>query len=366
MGVVDVLYKAEKEGKIKCLACKRECIIKEGDTGVCGVRKNENGKLKLLVYENLNAVSVDPIEKKPLFHFLPGSNIFSLGTVGCNFFCDFCQNWQSSQLLRISRSKNPEEILSENSEYSSYKLAPKETVDFCVKNDIPSVAFTYNEPTIFAEYSHDVMKKAMVGGQRKLLGVYITNGYFTKPLLDYMDGHIDAMNIDLKAFSEGFYTKHCNAKFKEVLDGIEMAFKRGIWIELTTMLIPGENDNEKEIESVAKFISELSNNIPWHVTSFSPAYKMVDKPSTPIDSIKKAVDIGKDAGLKYVYGGNISDVDMQSTYCPKCNKLLIERSWASVNVLGLKDDECKYCGEKIPGIWNAESYLSEKNKDEKD
>lgn len=346
------LFSVGKSEVVTCLACKRSCIIKNGNVGVCGVRENENGKLKLLVYGSLNAVNIDPIEKKPIFHMLPGSQIFSVGTVGCNFFCSFCQNWQSSQVLRDNKGKDVMK------QYSGYKLSPKQAVNFCFENNIPAIAFTYNEPTIFAEYSHDVMEESIVAGKRKLLGVYVTNGYFTKYLLDYMDGLLDAMNIDLKAFSERFYNKYCGAKLNEVLDGIEMAFKKGIWIELTTMLIPGENDSSDELKKAARFISNLSKNIPWHITAFHPEYKMTDKSPTSVESIRGAVDIGRAEGLKFIYGGNISDPDLESTHCSKCNKLLIRRSWVDVEVVGMEDGRCKYCGTKIPGIWDSQDYLS--------
>jgi len=279
-----ILYKPYKN-QIRCIACVNRCVIANGNVGLCGVRKNLDNKLFLLVNEKPIAIQVDPIEKKPLYHFLPNTKTFSFGTVGCNFRCKFCQNYNISQERKILGEK----------------YTAKEIVDLALKNNCKSISYTYNEPTIFIEFVKDV---AVLAHKKSLKNILITNGYFTKECLDFIGPCIDAMNIDLKSFSNKFYQEHSGTRLKPVLDSIKRAYKKGIHIELTTLLIPGENDSKKELESIARFIASVDKSIPWHISRFFPMYKMKDKDPTGLKTLKEAKKIGKKY-LKFVYLGNV-------------------------------------------------------------
>lgn len=284
-----VLYK--KEGaNVRCLACSHKCLISEGNTGICGVRKNEKGKLYLLVYGKVASANVDPIEKKPLYHFLPGSKAFSIGTVGCNFKCDFCQNNDISQFREFYGDK----ILGES-------LEPRQIVQKAIRTGCKSVAYTYNEPAIFIEFVKDTAKLAKKKG---LKNVFVTNGFFSSECFNFIKNYIDAMNIDLKAFSEEFYARLCKARLKPVLETIKRVHHAGIHVEITTLVIPGENDSDEELEKIAKFIASVSKNIPWHISRFFPQYKLMYRPITPMATLERAYKIGKKY-LKYVYMGNV-------------------------------------------------------------
>jgi pyruvate formate lyase activating enzyme len=282
-------------GDVQCLACEQKCKIKPGMRGVCGVRKNLAGKLMLLVWGRVTGIAVDPIEKKPLYHFLPGSPILSMGTVGCNFGCQFCQNYFESQKSKETGIKV--EKLGE-------RVKPKELVEYCVRNKIPSIAFTYNEPTIFSEWTVEVMKIAEKEG---IKGVFVTNGYMSQETLDYIDDYIDAYNVDLKSFSEKFYREVCKASLKPVLKNIKEIYRRKKWMEVTTLIIPGKNDSKKELTQIAKFLVNISKDIVWHVSAFYPNYRMQDIKSTSYEKLQEAVEIGKGVGLRYVYAGNIGE-----------------------------------------------------------
>jgi pyruvate formate lyase activating enzyme len=280
-----VLYKKLENNKVQCIACNHKCIILEGKRGICGVRENLYGKLNLLVYGLIISEHVDPIEKKPLYHFLPNTRAYSIGTVGCNFKCDFCQNYDISQLKDIvGRETTPEQV-----------------VERAIKTGCKSIAYTYNEPTIFGEFVKDT---AVLAKKKGLKNVLVTNGYMTKEFMEYLGKDIDGMNIDLKSFKEDFYKRICKAKLKPVLDTIKLAHERGIHLEITTLIVPGENDDVKELESIATFISKIDKNIPWHISRFFPMYRMNSKEKTSIDILKKAEAIGKKY-LKYVYLGNV-------------------------------------------------------------
>lgn len=278
-----------KNKKVQCLACAHKCLISEGRTGICGIRKNENGKLILLVYALPVSVNVDPIEKKPLYHFLPGTKSFSFGTVGCNFRCSWCQNFDISQMKEIQ----------------GYKISPEQIVEQAIKTGCKSISYTYNEPSIFIEFVHDV---AVLAKKKQLKNILVTNGYMSKEAFDYLNKEklIDAMNIDLKSFSNETYMKYCGAKLKPVLDTIKRAVKNKIHVEITTLIVPEVNDNEKELEKIARFIFSLDKkgNIPWHISRFFPMYKMSDKEQTEIKILENAEFIGKKY-LKYVYVGNV-------------------------------------------------------------
>lgn len=347
-----ILYKKLGKNSVKCLACSHYCTILEDNLGICGVRENKKGVLYLLVYGKPAAAHVDPIEKKPLFHFLPGSDAFSIGTIGCNFGCDFCQNWDISQIskeikLKFKDPKERDDKLNEVIN-SGLDLPPKKIVEYVLKNNIPSIAYTYNEPAIFFEYAYDTAKLAHKKG---IKNVFVSNGYESKEALDKVKPYLDGINIDLKSFSDDFYRKICKARLQPVLENIKRTFEMGIWVEVTTLVIPGKNDSEKELTKIAKFIANISNSIPWHVSRFFPHYKMIDVEPTPEKTLLKAYEIGRKVGLKYVYVGNILDSNRESTYCPNCKKVVIGREGYTILEFNLENGKCKFCGEKIEGVW---------------
>lgn len=319
-------------GKVRCSACNFRCILEEGKRGICGVRKNINGDLYSLVYGRVIAMHVDPIEKKPLFHFYPGTTAFSVGTIGCDFKCDFCQNYDISQY-----SKDNNKIIGE-------ETTPRKIVESAIKNNCKSVAYTYNEPVIFIEFALDTSRFAKNKG---LKNVWVTNGYETEESLNAMHNLIDALNIDLKSFSDEFYKKICGARLQPVLNTIKKAHSLGFWIEITTLLIPEKNDSNEELKKIAKFIASIDKDIPWHISRFFPHYKMNDINPTSLEDLKRAYKIGKTSGLNYVYVGNIADEKLESTYCPKCKQVFIKRKGYSIDII--KSSECLKCGEKIAG-----------------
>lgn len=284
------LYKKKKNKKVRCLACAHKCLIGLDKTGICGVRKNINGKLMLLVYGKVVSMNVDPIEKKPLYHFLPGSYAFSIGSVGCNFKCDFCQNFDISQTSKGKEAR----IMGE-------EVDAEKIVIMALKMNCKSIAYTYNEPAIFIEFVKDCAKIAKESGLKNVL---VTNGYFSKESFDYVKDYIDAVNIDLKSFKDSFYNKYCGGKLKPVLDNIKR-FSKTSHVEITTLVIPGLNDNDSEFRNIAKFIASVSKDIPWHISRFFPRYKMLEKDITPMETLRRAERIGVKAGLKYVHVGNV-------------------------------------------------------------
>ena len=325
-----------KKGLVSCLACNHACKIPPGKTGICGVRYNDDGTLRLLVYGKASARNIDPIEKKPLFHFYPGSEIYSIGTVGCNFCCQFCQNWDISQ---FHKDHSIEEIAD-----AGISLPPKEIVDYCVKNKIPSIAFTYNEPAIFFEYAYDTAKLAKEKG---LHTVYVSSGFETKEALDKIFPYLDAINIDLKSFRDEYYKKICCSRIEPVKENIKYLWKKGMWVEVTTLVVTNKNDSEEEMKDIAEFLVNISPDLPWHISRYFPAYKMTEPP-TPVETLERAYEIGKKAGLNYVYVGNILGLNKESTYCPTCNELVIERFGYAINDK-TKKGKCPKCGHKIPG-----------------
>ncbi|MCS7135093.1 MAG: AmmeMemoRadiSam system radical SAM enzyme [Candidatus Aenigmarchaeota archaeon] len=342
-----ILQKQTKNKTVKCLACSHYCTIPQNNVGICGVRKNINGKLYLVVYGKAAAVNIDPVEKKPLYHFLPGREIFSFGTLGCNFSCLFCQNWDISQLTKDIRfDPNRDELLNEMLK-KCHNLKPKQIVNYCLQHSIPAIAYTYNEPAIFFEYAYDTAKLAK---KHNIKNVFVTNGYESHESLKKIKKYLDAANIDLKSFSEEFYSKICKAKLEFVLKNIERFYNASIWIEITTLVIPNKNDSEKELTQIAEFIASISKHIPWHVTAFHPDYKMLDTPPTPLSTLLKAYKIGKKAGLKYVYIGNILSAEYENTFCPNCNNICIARFGFNVKNY-LIDGKCKNCNNKIEGVW---------------
>ena len=288
-----MFYDKLGDGKVQCNLCAHQCKIAPDSSGICGVRKNKDGELYTLVYGDVIASHVDPIEKKPIYHFLPGSYSYSIATIGCNFKCSFCQNWEISQ---VSKRQNT---------LSGHELMPEEVVREAKKNDCKSISYTYTEPTIFFEYAYETAKLAKKEG---LYNIFVTNGYMTKETLNVIKPYLDAANIDLKSFREDFYKEMCGAHLKPVLDTIELMKKLGIWIEITTLVVTGKNDSDNEFKDIAEFIANLDPDIPWHISRFHPDFKYLEGKPTPIDALKRARDIGKKAGLRNIHLGNVIEV----------------------------------------------------------
>jgi pyruvate formate lyase activating enzyme len=344
------LYQSLPEKKVKCTACNWYCTIPEGKTGVCGIRQNRRGKLQLLTYGKPVAVHVDPIEKKPLYHFLPGTDIFSLGTVGCNLRCGFCQNWDISQAVRETKktgSMNEKRIVQMIQDTGENWL-PEKIVRHCFKHGIPSIAYTYNEPAIFFEYALDTAK---LGQEYGIKNVFVSNGYLSREAIETIGPYLNAINIDLKSFSDSFYRKNCGASLEPVLKNIQCIAKTSIWMEITTLLIPGENDSRTELREIAEFLAEINPDIPWHVTAFHPDYKMLDKNPTPVKTVQRACETGKKTGLNFVYSGNIAETGFVDTLCSRCKKTLIQRIGNSVKKNSIREGCCSFCGELVPGVW---------------
>lgn len=328
-----ILWERLAEQKVHCFACAHYCIIKQGQFGICGVRKNIDGELFTNVYENPVAVHSDPIEKKPLYHFFPGSKALSLGTAGCNFHCDFCQNYDISQMR--------------GEQIAGAYLGVLEAVGMAESQGCKSIAYTYNEPVVFVEY---VLDMAVEAKKRGLKNVYISNGFESKEAIELLGNKIDAMNIDLKSFSDKFYRRLCKGRLEPVLETIRAAHQKGIWIEITTLIIPGENDSEEEIRAMANFVASVSKDIPWHLSRFFPTYKMNHLLPTPLKTLDKARRIGLEEGLHYVYIGN-TPVEQNVTYCSKCGQKLIVRNRFDLTHIHLKEGHCPQCGEPLPGVF---------------
>ena len=334
------LVKSLSGNTVQCQTCERFCAIKSGEAGKCGVRRNVDGTLYLVVYGEAIAVHVDPVEKKPLFHFLPGGDILSIGTYGCNFRCPFCQNWQMSQARDFD----------DHRDYLGQPAMPKLLIDTCLKNNISMIAYTYNEPTVFFEYTYDTAKLAHEHG---IKNVYVSNGYLSEAALDMIEPYLVGINVDLKAFTDEFYREQCQAQLEPVKRNIaHMARETDIWVEVTTLLIPGLNDSDEELQAMAAWMAEVDPDMPWHVSAFHPDYQMQDVPRTAQHDLARAYEVGKQAGLHYVYVGNVMDADRESTYCPQCKEKLIQRHWYSVRELWRERGVCPKCGHAIAGVWS--------------
>ena len=322
----------QEDDRIVCTLCRHYCKLKDGQIGVCGVNANEGGRLHNLVYGKVAALNIDPIEKKPLYHFLPGTTALSLGTVGCNFQCPFCQNWQISQ---------------SNALESSQEVTPEQLVEAAVREGCSTIAYTYNEPTVFYPFARDVAELAHAHG---LKNVFVSNGMESPEVLADMKGLIDGFNIDLKSFQESYYTKHLKGSLSGVLDTLRRLKQEGIWVEVTTLIVPGDNDSDEELKQIAGFIAdELDPATPWHISAFRPEYKVNDRDATPLETLKRAEAIGREAGLHYIYMGNV--LEDGNTDCPACGTRLIERQGFYVTVNRLEDGKCPACGRTIEGVW---------------
>jgi pyruvate formate lyase activating enzyme len=331
-----LLYEKEKDFRVRCALCAHRCRIDTGTRGICGVRENREGVLYSLVYGKVIAENVDPIEKKPLFHFLPGSRSFSIATAGCNFRCTFCQNHEISQLPR-------EEHRIIGKEMPSEKIVERARVTGC-----SSISYTYTEPTIYFEFAWDT---AGIAREQGLKNVFVTNGYMTGETLELLAPRLDAANVDLKSFHDDFYKKECGARLQPVLDSLRRMKELGIWVEVTTLLIPGLNDGEEELRDIAGFLFSLGAETPWHISRFHPQYQMTNIPITPAASIHKAAEIGKAAGLKYIYCGNLPGDAGEKTLCDRCGRILIGRSGFAVERQDLKGSACPHCGTLLHGIF---------------
>ena len=333
-----IFYTIGKENKVICDLCSHHCHIKEGKRGICGVRENKDGKLYSLVYERLIAEHIDPIEKKPLFNFLPGSKAYSIATVGCNFNCLHCQNYDISQYPHVH-----------NGEIIGTERTAEALVTSAVQKKCASVCYTYVEPTIFYEYAYEC---SVLAHKKLLKNVFVSNGYMTPEATRYLAPVLDGINIDIKGFTDNFYKKVCKAKLQPVLDNVQLMHELGVWVEVTTLLIPGLNDSNEELRDIAKFIHSVSPTIPWHVTAFYPTYKMMDREPTPVATLRKAREIGLEEGLHYVYEGNIPGEGGENTYCPSCGTELISRFGFSIRQNNLTDGHCNKCGKQLAGVWD--------------
>ena len=329
------LYTSAKDGHVDCHLCAHRCRIADGHTGICGVRENAGGTLYTHIYGRLIAEHIDPIEKKPLFHFLPGSRSYSIATVGCNFRCLHCQNYEISQM-----PKDEKRIL-------GTETTVAEVVEKASLSDCKSISYTYTEPTIFYEFARDTAALAKGKGIRN---VFVTNGYMTRECLDGLKGLLDAANVDIKSFSEAFYKKVCGAKLAPVLQSIEYMRAQGIWVEITTLVIPTQNDSEDELRAIARWIRKTDKAMPWHISAFHPAYKLMNLPSTSAEIIERAREIGLEEGLKYVYTGNLPGLSGESTFCPDCKKLLIERVGFTVRKNLVEKMKCPFCKAVMDGV----------------
>ena len=330
-----LLYEKLEKNTVHCYLCAHHCKIADQKFGFCGVRQNIGGILYTYAYGEIIAAHVDPIEKKPLYHFFPGSTSFSIATIGCNFRCGFCQNWQISQQSFRGTGSNGERLL------------PEEIVEIALKNKCKSISYTYTEPTIFCEYA---LETAKIAKEKGLYNNFVTNGYMTKECIHMIKQYLDAANVDLKFFKESSYKKICAGSLQPVLDSIKLMHELGVWIELTTLVVPGENDSEEELSGITEFIAEVDKNIPWHVSRFHPDYKFTEHQTTPESTLKKALEIGKSKGLKYIYLGNVIGFG-NNTHCHNCEKLLVKRDIFSVLEYNMKKGRCSFCNTVIPGIF---------------
>jgi pyruvate formate lyase activating enzyme len=333
------------DGRMECTLCPRLCKLKDGQRGFCFVRQREGGRMVLTTYGRSSGFCIDPIEKKPLNHFLPGTSVFSFGTAGCNLGCRFCQNWDISKAREfdlLADAAGPGEIAARAQELGCR-----------------SVAFTYNDPTIFAEYAIDVAKECRARGVKT---VAVTAGYIMPEARAEFYQHMDAANVDLKGFTEAFYHKQCFAELAPVLDTlVYLKRETNVWFEVTTLLIPGENDSSEELDRASDWFAEnLGPDVPWHFSAFHPDYKMLDHPPTPPETLTRARGIALSKGLRYVFTGNVHDPAGGSTWCPGCGKCIIERDWYKIGAYHIRGGKCEFCGtaiaghfEDAPGTWGA-------------
>lgn len=333
-----MIYEKLEGAEVRCNLCNHNCLIKNHRSGICAVRENTDGVLHSLVYGKVISLNIDPIEKKPLFHFLPESTSLSIATVGCNFRCKHCQNYEISQYPRTRSMSIP-----------GKDTTPDEIVEAAIQNNCKSISYTYTEPTIFFEFAYACARLAREKG---LKNVFVSNGYTGKEAIRLIAPFLDANNIDLKG-SDKFYRDVCGARLEPVKETIRLMKELGVWVEVTTLVIPDLNDSEKDLTDIAEFISSVDAAIPWHVTQFYPTYKLLDKPRTPVSKLRWARELGFKAGLKYVYEGNVPGEGGENTYCPSCKKILIERVGYCISANLIKNSRCPKCNALIEGIWTG-------------
>ena len=332
---------------VRCLLCPRECVVAEVERGYCGVRENQGGDYKTLVYGNLCSTNIDPIEKKPLYHYLPTTTALSVATAGCNMECKFCQNWRISQY-------RPEQV-------ESLLILPENLVRIATVRRTPTLAFTYSEPVVFYEYMHDA---AALGRRQGVGSVMISNGYIREPALRQLCRVLTAVKIDLKAFTEKFYADQCAAHLEPVLKTLEVLADTGIHTEVVVLRIPTLNDSAGEIRQMAKWlVDHMGRDVPLHFSRFHPTYRVQNLPPTPVATLDRARKVAMDAGLRYVYIGNVPFTESGNTCCPSCGKTVIKRVGYNVDPAGLKDGGCASCGHKIPGVWTQQQALAFKPKE---
>ncbi|KPK80974.1 MAG: radical SAM protein [Phycisphaerae bacterium SM23_33] len=332
-----MLYEPLEDQKVHCRLCGHECRISPDGYGICRVRQNVSGKLISLSYDALVAVHVDPIEKKPLFHFLPGTQSLSVAAAGCNFRCEFCQNWQISQAPAEGRIIGGQEI------------PPDKLVALAQRHRCASISYTYTEPTVFYELAYDT---AALAQQKGIRNCFVSNGYMTPRAVQTIAPYLDAINVDLKAFREETYRSVMKARLEPVLTCLKALVKAGIWVEVTTLVVPDMNDSDAELRDIARFIAEqLSPDTPWHVSRFHADYKMTDHSATPVGRLHRALEIGREAGLRYVYCGNVPGDENESTACPDCGATLIRRVGFGILENRLADGRCPDCNTEIAGLW---------------
>jgi pyruvate formate lyase activating enzyme len=330
-----MLWEILPNGAIQCRLCAHRCRLKKGDKGRCGVRISTGNELTSLVGNVVSCAHMDPVEKKPLYHFLPGSKTFSIGSVGCNFTCSFCQNHSISQIPGTGVVPGK-------------RVSPEELARLAEEQNVPSMAFTYNEPTIFFELVYETAAIAQISGIRSIL---VSNGYMSADCLQALSQRVSAINVDLKSFSEAFYSRYCEARLQPVLDNLKYIKSMGWWLEVTTLVIPGLNDSDAELKEIAAFIhGELGENTPWHLSAFHGAHKMANHPATPLALLEKGWQIGREAGLNFVYIGNLSSAIGGNTFCPSCGALVIERQGYEIRRTG-PPGRCPSCSFELPGVW---------------
>ncbi|MFO7838745.1 MAG: AmmeMemoRadiSam system radical SAM enzyme [Desulfosalsimonadaceae bacterium] len=333
-----MLYEKLDEGSVHCFLCNHHCRIRKGEFGTCGMRENRDGTLYTHGWGEVIAANADPIEKKPLYHFLPGTRSFSIATMGCTFKCEFCQNWQISQTNKRNGQKR-----------RGMELTPEQIVEEAKSRHCASIAYTYTEPTVFFEYAYDTARLAK---QEGIANIFVTNGFMTKEAFETIQPYLDACNVDLKAFSKDFYKNVCHGRLQPVLNTIKNLKELGIWVEVTTLIVPGSNDSKEELKNIAEFIAGVDPGIPWHISRFHPDYKYTNVGPTPLAVMETAYELGKEAGLRHVYLGNVPGQSLD-THCPDCGALVIKRAFTGAQNLLSADNRCPQCNTRINGIFHT-------------
>lgn len=329
-----MLYEKLEDKKVHCFLCRHHCRIPEGELGICSVRQNRDGTLYSLVYNKAIATNVDPIEKKPLYHYKPGTLSYSIATVGCNFTCAFCQNSDIAQMPR------------DHGRIAGREMPPESVVRAAKNSNCESIAYTYTEPTIFFEYAYDI---SVLAKEEGIGNVFVSNGYMTDEAVETIAPYLDAINVDFKAFDKEVYRTYMGANLEQMKKGVKALFDAGIWIEVTTLIVPSLNDDEKQIRGIAEFVASLSRDIPWHISRYHPSYRFMRQSPTPVKTLQHAKEIGKEYGLHYIYIGNVLGED-STTKCPSCGEDVITRFGFHVSEKKIKNGKCAFCGSEIAGV----------------